>query len=101
MSNAKVLSTKLVTTITKDSRVVQIGFVDKTDIWNRTVLSAEVQQKFTKVAEGYIDTLRPDTNTVALQETPHKSESDNRTHFTAVELDGSGKVTAKRHFTVD
>lgn len=67
MSNAQVLSTKFVTTIAKGSRVVQVGFVDKTDIWNRTFLSNEVQQKFTKVAEGYIDTLRPDTNIVAFQ----------------------------------
>ena len=67
MSNAKVLSTKFVTTIAKGSRVVQVGFVDKTDIWDRTFLSNEVEQKFTEVAEGYIDTLRSDSNMVALQ----------------------------------
>ncbi|KAK2005317.1 hypothetical protein LZ32DRAFT_597317, partial [Colletotrichum eremochloae] len=100
-SNAKVLSTKIVTQISKGDRVVQVGFVEKTDIWHRKFLNNEVQVKFANAAEGYIDTFKSDTKAVALQETPHKSQSDNRTHFTAVELDGTGKVTAKRHFVVD
>jgi len=45
-----------------------VGFVEKkTDIWSRPFLSSSIQEKFVKVAEGYIDTLRSDTDMVALQ----------------------------------
>ncbi|EPE02257.1 hypothetical protein F503_08569 [Ophiostoma piceae UAMH 11346] len=100
MSGAKVLSTKVITTLVKGSRSVQVGYVDSTDRWKRPFLSDTVRDKFTETTEGYIDTLRPDTKMVALQETPHQSAADNRTHFTAVELNGAGKVTSKRHFAV-
>lgn len=36
-------------------------------MWTRILLSDKVQQKFTQVAEGYIDTLRSDTEMVALR----------------------------------
>ncbi|RMD41269.1 hypothetical protein DV735_g3872, partial [Chaetothyriales sp. CBS 134920] len=62
----KVLSTKSFTTITKGSRVVQVGYVDKTDIWRRALLNNDIQQKFAQSAEENIDTLRPDTEVVAL-----------------------------------
>jgi hypothetical protein len=67
MSIARVISTQVIATITKGSRAVQVGYVDKTDIWTRSLLSEDVQQKFTTAAEGHIDTLRSDTKTVALQ----------------------------------
>lgn len=41
------------------------------------------------------------TNSRQWRETPHESESDNRTHFTAVEINGEGSVVAKRHFPVN
>ncbi|KAJ9150521.1 hypothetical protein NKR19_g5228 [Coniochaeta hoffmannii] len=100
MSTAKVLSTRATAVITQGSRVVQVGYVDRTDQWKRVHLNEEVQRKFKDATEQNLSSLRSDTEVVALQETPHKSERDNRTHFTAVELDGSGKVTAKRHFPV-
>lgn len=71
MSTAKVLSTKFITTITKGNRVVEVGYVDTTDVWNRVFLSEDVKRKFTRAAEAYIDTLRPDTSAVALQYVHH------------------------------
>ena len=67
MSNAKVISTKILGQVTKGSRTIQVGFVDKTDIWTRPFLSENIQQHFKQVTEGNIDSLRPDTAVVALQ----------------------------------
>ncbi|KAI0402010.1 hypothetical protein F4802DRAFT_578101 [Xylaria palmicola] len=101
MSNAKVLSNKLIGSITQGSRTVQVGYVDRTDFWVRSQIHSGALRDFKKIAVRYIDTLRSDTQMVSLQETPHTSISDNRTHFTAVEINQDGEVTAKRHFYVD
>ncbi|KAK2735652.1 hypothetical protein FQN55_002163 [Onygenales sp. PD_40] len=100
-SNAKVVSTKLFGVLTLGTRTVKVGYVDQTENWKRTHLSPETQQKFKNTTEKLLPSLKVDTDTVALQETPHESESDNRTHFTAVEIDGEGTVVAKRHFPIN
>ncbi|KAJ5776723.1 uncharacterized protein N7511_001734 [Penicillium nucicola] len=99
--NAKVLSTKLISVLSIGARMVKVGYVDKTDAWNRVYLSPEIQEKFKATSAKELSSLKPETDMVALQETPHASESDNRTHFTAVEIDGKGSVIAKRHFAVE
>ncbi|KAK4170887.1 hypothetical protein QBC36DRAFT_225748 [Triangularia setosa] len=92
---------KVVSTITKGARTVKSGFVDQsTKGWRRIQLDSGIQAKFDKEVEARIDTFRKETTVVALQETPHKSKADNRTHFTALEMDGKGKVTATHHFAV-
>ncbi|KGO73768.1 hypothetical protein PITC_039790 [Penicillium italicum] len=100
-TNAKVISTKLIGVLSLGERMVKVGYVDKTDAWNRPYLSPEIQAKFKATSEKKLSSLKPETDMVALQETPHTSESDNRTHFTAVEMDGNGVVIAKRHFVVE
>ncbi|KAK0125549.1 hypothetical protein ONS95_000443 [Cadophora gregata] len=100
MSIAKVLKTKLTSTISDGIRTVGVGYVEKTDIWTRSFIDSGVQKQFAAAAQQHMDSFRTDTTAVALQETPHKSNSDNRTHFTAVELNAAGKVVGKRHFSV-
>ncbi|CAG8957118.1 hypothetical protein HYFRA_00009319 [Hymenoscyphus fraxineus] len=101
MSIARVVSTKQTSSITNGMRTVGVGYVDRTDQWSRSFLSSGVEAAFKAVAEKNIDSYRPDTTAVALQETPHTSSRDNRTHFTAVEVNKDGKVVAKRHFSVE
>jgi len=67
MPIAKVLSTHTTATITLGKRVVQVGFVNRTDQWERVHLSEEVQRKFKEVAEQNMPSLRADTEVVALQ----------------------------------
>lgn len=75
--------------------------------------------KFKEVVEKNLSSLREDTEMVALQLVSYnrnlfsmltfynigrlhtQSESDNRTHFTAVETNGQRNVSTKRHFPVD
>nr|KMM70166.1 hypothetical protein CPAG_06478 [Coccidioides posadasii RMSCC 3488] len=100
-ANANVMSTKLIAILTLGTRSVKVGYVDQTDVWKMIALSTAIQQKFKEVTEKNLSTLEEDTDMVALQETPHPSESDDRTHLTAVEINGQGNVSAKRHFSVD
>lgn len=67
MSNAKVLSTKFIGFVSNASRTVQVGYVDKTDIWTRSFLDTDIQKKFEQAAQDNIDTLRADTAMIALQ----------------------------------
>ncbi|KKK12848.1 hypothetical protein ARAM_006572 [Aspergillus rambellii] len=100
-SNAKVISTKVIAVLSSGARTVKVGYVDQTDVWKRVYLSPEIQMKFKATSEKHLSSLKAETDMVAFQETPHTSESDNRTHFTAVEIDGKGSVIAKRHFAVE
>ncbi|KAI1966582.1 hypothetical protein LOZ58_000070 [Ophidiomyces ophidiicola] len=80
-ANANVVSTKLISILTLGTR--------------------SVEQKLKEAAEKNLSSLKEDTDMPALQETPHLSESENRTHFTAIEINGNGNISAKRHFSVD
>ncbi|EGE01160.1 hypothetical protein TEQG_08568 [Trichophyton equinum CBS 127.97] len=84
--NAKVISTKIFAVLSLGARSIKVGYVEQTDIWKRITISPEIQMKFEEIVEKNLSSLREDTEMVALQETPHSSESDNCTHFTAVEI---------------
>lgn len=47
--------------------MVKFGYVDQTDVWRRVHVSAEIQQKFKETAEKHLSSLKPNTDTVALQ----------------------------------
>ncbi|KXG46489.1 uncharacterized protein PGRI_053450 [Penicillium griseofulvum] len=100
-SNAKVISTKVIGILSLGARMAKVGYVDRTDAWNRPYLSLEFQAKFKATSEKKLSSLKPETDMVSLQGTPHASESDNRRHFTAVEMDGNGVVIAKKHLVVE
>ena len=67
MSTAKVLTTKLTSTISDGIRTVGVGYVEKTDIWTRTFIDSGVQRQFEAAAQQHIDSYRADTTAVALQ----------------------------------
>jgi hypothetical protein len=67
MSIARVLTTKLTSTIAKGKRFVHVGYVETTDIWKRTFLDSSVEEQFKRVAQEHIDTYRPETAAVVLQ----------------------------------
>lgn len=66
-SNAKVVSTKLIAVLTHGTRTVKVGYVDQTDVWKRTHLSPQIQQKFKETAEKQLPSLKEDTDMLALQ----------------------------------
>jgi hypothetical protein len=67
MSIARVMTTKLTATISKGSRLVQVGFVETTDIWKRSFLDSNVEEQFKAVAQQHVDSYRPETAAVVLQ----------------------------------
>jgi len=67
MSAAKVLATKLTSTIAKGSRTVQVGYVAATDIWTRTFLDSGVELQFKSAAQEHIDSYKAETTAVVLQ----------------------------------
>ena len=67
MSIARVITTKLTSTIAKGSRLVQVGFVETTDVWKRSFLDSDVEKEFKAVALHHIDSYRPETTAIALQ----------------------------------
>ena len=67
MSIAKVVTTKLTSTISKGTRTVQLGFVETTDIWKRSLLDSNVDEQFKAVAQQHIDSYRPETIAIVLQ----------------------------------
>jgi hypothetical protein len=67
MSIARVMTTKLTSTIARGSRTVQVGFVETTDIWKRSFLDSNVEEQFKAVAEQHIDSYRPETAAIVLQ----------------------------------
>lgn len=64
---AKVISTKLIASVTSGTRRVNVAYVDKTDAWTRVFLGLEMQKHFLETTETYLSTLRQDTDIVALQ----------------------------------
>ncbi|KAE8352418.1 hypothetical protein BDV28DRAFT_157885 [Aspergillus coremiiformis] len=97
-STVKIVSTKLIAVLAIGARMVKVGYVEETDVWRRIHLSPETQQRFIETTGKYLSSLKAETDMVALQETPHGSDSDDRTHFTAVKINGQGTVVATRHF---
>ena len=67
MSIAKVITTKLTSTISKGSRTVQVGYVETTDIWTRTFLDSSVESQFKSIAQQHINSYKAETTAVALQ----------------------------------
>lgn len=68
MSNPiKILGYKITSTITKGGRSVNVGYVDKTDVWTRPLLSDSTQKDFSEAVEKNIDSLAANATTVALQ----------------------------------
>lgn len=65
--NAKVLSTKLISVLSIGARLVKVGYVDKTDAWNRIYLSSAIQEKFKATSARELPSLKPETDMVALQ----------------------------------
>ncbi|KAK2766006.1 hypothetical protein FQN54_007521 [Arachnomyces sp. PD_36] len=83
---------------TSNGKQVAVAYVTKTDVWERKFLSQTVQTEFSRVAEKYKDTLKPETVTVAMKEAEHPSQSDAARHFTVFELDKDEKVVASKHY---
>jgi hypothetical protein len=52
---------------TSKGKEIIIVYISKTDKWECTFLSQNVQQEFTEIAEKYEDTLKPNTATVAMK----------------------------------
>jgi hypothetical protein len=67
MSTAKVIITKLTSTITKGGRTMQVGYVEKTDQWHRIQLSNVVESNFKSAVQRNMDKYKKETTVVALQ----------------------------------
>jgi hypothetical protein len=52
---------------TEAGKQVAVAYVTKTDTWERTFLSENIQAEFSTVAEKYKDTLKPETVKVAMK----------------------------------
>ncbi|KAK4244386.1 hypothetical protein C7999DRAFT_17365, partial [Corynascus novoguineensis] len=74
---------------------VTVGYVTKTSLWQRIILSQDVEDQFVPAVQEKADAgnLSKDVKSVALILTPHASEADSRTHFTAFEMQEDGDVS--------
>ncbi|KAK2809483.1 hypothetical protein FQN50_003751 [Emmonsiellopsis sp. PD_5] len=86
------------TITTSAGKEVVVAYVTKTDVWERTFLSPDVQNEFAAVAEKYKDTLKPETVKVAMKETEHPDKKGHRTHYSAIEIDENEEVVASKHY---
>ncbi|KAK3904459.1 hypothetical protein C8A05DRAFT_42450 [Staphylotrichum tortipilum] len=74
-----------VATVVGKYGTVTVAYVQETDAWRRTFLSSKAAAEFTAAVEKEAKSgaLGPDVTTVALMRTPHESDKDARTHWTA------------------
>ncbi|WPH03101.1 Hypothetical protein R9X50_00597600 [Acrodontium crateriforme] len=72
---------------TSNGKGIDVGYVSKTDVWERLLLAESIKNDFASVVEKYKDTFKPETVEVVMKEIEHESPSDQRTHFSALELD--------------
>ncbi|KAF1999126.1 hypothetical protein P154DRAFT_494170 [Amniculicola lignicola CBS 123094] len=83
---------------TSAGKEISVEFVTSTDAWTRTYLAPSRQTEFAAVVEKYKDTLRSDTERVAVKEAEHPSTNDPTPHYSVFELDKSGNVLASKHY---
>jgi hypothetical protein len=67
--SARYVSSSLIKSIQKGSKSVAVEYVDKTTLWTRPTgfPSASVKEEFAQVVEENIQTLNPNTTTVAMK----------------------------------
>ncbi|KAM3423831.1 hypothetical protein BST61_g1230 [Cercospora zeina] len=82
---------------TSTGRQIAIGYASETEAWRRIQLADAVKERFATAMEKLKDTFRADTVEVVLKEPEHTSPSDNRTHYSVLELNGKKEVIASRH----
>ncbi|KAF2786044.1 hypothetical protein K505DRAFT_368562 [Melanomma pulvis-pyrius CBS 109.77] len=59
--------------------------------------SAQLKNTFSEVVEQNMSSFSARTAKVAMKESEHQSNVDNRMHYTAYELDSNGNVIQTRH----
>jgi hypothetical protein len=73
MSVNKVVSTQFIAQIKKGKRVLNVAYVDKTELWRRPIISDEMKKQFIAIAEENIESCNKSTETVAFQYVLKKS----------------------------
>ncbi|KAJ5216912.1 hypothetical protein N7468_009920 [Penicillium chermesinum] len=81
---------------TSNGKQVALGYVKKTNAWERPFLPKITQDMFVDVAEKYKDTLKPETVEVAMKESD--SPNDAAQHWSTLEIDKDENVIAVKHY---
>ncbi|KAL9097945.1 MAG: hypothetical protein Q9163_006297 [Psora crenata] len=97
--SARYVSSQFIKNIQKGTKRISVESVDQTTAWKRPTgyPSANTKEVFSNVVDKNSDSFRPETVKVAMKESQHQSDIDNRTHYTAYELDKDDKVIGTKH----
>ncbi|KAI1163242.1 hypothetical protein F5B18DRAFT_322741 [Nemania serpens] len=89
-------ATSFIKTISRDGWTIALKYATKTDAWNRSYLSPDVEDKFVKGVENkaYIPS---NVTEIIMAETDHESPADKRTHFTAQAKNDKGEHVETMH----
>ncbi|KAM5442656.1 hypothetical protein MferCBS31731_002535 [Microsporum ferrugineum] len=96
---ARYVSSRTIKHISNGTRAMIVEYVDRTTSWYRPEFAPadSVKTDFVNVVQENLHTFNPQTARVAMKESEHTSDADQRKHYTAFELDKNGTVLGVKH----